>query len=169
MSVINEAIQRAAAEQKEKKVIPVPRATAPYSKASIALFAVLFVLLAIVGYRVAVETRARQASEKALAAQFQDLEQRHLDLVSRIYQSDAHLDTRLQLEIFDLKSDLRKLALRVDAMDPEELQTLKADTQLFRDEVKDEIRILSKRFHNNEREHSILNDRIEALNSRLSS
>jgi hypothetical protein len=152
MSIVNEALQRAANDQKEKKVIPVPRYTGTNLWTPFALAAV-FLLCGFLGYRVWAESKARVQSESFLAVQLKDLDQRHADLVSRIYQSDAHLDTRLQLEVFDLKADLRKLNSRMDELDVDQIQS--------------ELKILSKRFHNNEREHSILNDRIEALKARL--
>ena len=166
MSLINEALQRAASEQKEKKVIPVPRFVGTNLWVP-AAFVLLFLICGFLGFRVWAESKASQQSVSTLAAQVRDLDQRHVDLVSRIYQSDAHLDTRLQLEVFDLKSDVRKLTSRLDVLNLEELRSLKTDSGSLRDEVQSELRVLSKRFHNNEREHSILNDRIEALKARL--
>lgn len=153
MSLINEALQRAASEQKEKKVIPVPRFVGTNLWVP-AAFVLLFLICGFLGYRVWADSRVNHESLSTLATQVRDLDQRHTDLVSRIYQSDTHLDTRLQLEVFDLKSDVRKLTSRLNDLNLE-------------DEVQSELRVLSKRFHNNEREHSILNDRIEALKARL--
>jgi chaperonin cofactor prefoldin len=167
MSLISETLQRAVEQQKEKNVIPVPRASAQNPWLTAIFFMLTFAFIAVLGQRIWNEQRERVQAETALAAQLNDLEQRHQDLVSRIYQSDAHLDTRLQLEMFDVKSELRKLSSQVDALNIGELTQLKNDSATMRDEVKDQIQVLNKRFHNNEREHFILNERIEALKAKV--
>ena len=158
MSRINDALRQATQEQKDQQVISVPRSAYRHQGLiNAALFLFVAAGVAAVAYGLNRESTVRHEQGSELSRQIAALVEKHDDLMKLIQNDNGYLDTRMQLEVLDLRTDLRELIGRVDSG---------LETQI---RLKDGMSVITKRLHNLERDHSVLAERLEAAASRQTS
>ena len=151
MSLINDALKQATKEQNDQQVITVPRSTGRHQGlVNVVLFLLMAAGLAAAAYGLTNESSVRREQASDLSRQITALTEKHDDLMKLIQNDNTYLDTRMQLEVLDLRADLRELTASVEAG---------LETQL---RLKDGMSVITKRLHNLERDHSILADRLES-------
>lgn len=101
--------------------------------------------------------------EQGLVSRVEALDKKHALLMDLIQKDDKYLDTRMQLDVLELRSDFRALRNKVDTLNPSLLESLRHENTALHDYVKSETYFMNKRLHNNEREHSELYHKIDAL------
>ncbi len=166
MSLLHDALKRAQSQQEERKVIRVPKD--PLIRRANA--AALLVALACLGVTVFGLRKEQQVSRSAyadLASRLSVVDAKHEDLVKRIHTDEPYLDTRIQLEVFEVETALRALSARVDAMERDKDSGF-AGNVAMKEELRAEMAVVSKRLHNVERDHSVLAERIEAVKTETS-
>lgn len=161
MSLLHDALKRAQSLQEERKVIRVPKDPV-LRRANVVAMAVAVVCLAVTAAGLWKERQSAHRDYEALSAQFAALDVKHENLVRRIHTDEPFLDTRIQLDVFEIETGLRALSARVDAMEKDKDSVL-AGNVAMKEELRAEMALVSKRLHNVERDHSILAERIEAV------
>jgi hypothetical protein len=161
MSLLHDALKRAQSLQEERKVIRVPKDPA-IRRANAAALLVAVACLAVTIFGLRKEHKTSQLTYTDLESRLSTIDAKHEDLVKRIHTDEPYLDTRIQLEVFEVETALRALSARVDAMEMDKNSGL-AGNIAMKEELKAEMALVSKRLHNVERDHSVLADRIEAV------
>lgn len=162
MSIIHDALKQSVAEK--QTVIQVPRSAAVTRRLFIGAYFLAIAAFAAAGVGLWLAHR-EHARNLALTAQVSDLSDKHENLMRLINNNNIYLDTRVQLQVAQLESDLKTLSARVDDL-MKDKNTFKAESLVKFDEIKYEAGIVAKRLHNVERDHSILSDRMDALQSK---
>lgn len=168
MSEMQEALKRANLQLNGRPVIEIPAeetkspAPAPSSKKIFrphwAIVAAAALALAVI-FQLWAEREARIFRDNELVSRIKALETKQDELLATIGKDDQYLDVRVQLDLMELKANYRTLVTQMELMDP---QVSAADPSL-RDYLKQEIFFLNKRFHDNQREHALLSERISGL------
>ena len=97
--------------------------------------------------------------ENELSAKLKALDAKYNSLIAMVEKDDQFLDVRVQLDLMDLKTDMRSVMTQMELLDPKKIESVAA----LRDSVKQEIFFLNKRLHENQREHAMLSERIGTL------
>lgn len=157
MSVIHQALQDAEKKHKDPIFIQIPKAVVKNNSVQSLISLLLVVCLGLVWWQLSSEKTERLGSSVDLQNRLESIETKYNSLMETIHTGDQFLDTRVQLDLANLKSDLKELSAKLDL----------ADVSSLRKDVKDELYVMSKRLNTNEREHAVLNDRIEAIKKDL--
>ena len=163
MSEMQEALKRANLHLNGRPVIEIP-AEEPKTAAQKPRFKPTWALLAAAAVRAIVaqqwaEREARVFRDNEILARVKALESRQDELISMIHKDDKYLDVRVQLDMMELKSNYRALVTQMEMMSPKDGESVTS----LKDSLKQELFFLNKRFHDNQREHALLSERIEAL------
>ena len=167
MSLINDALKRATAEFRQQgSVIQIP-GDPKRGRVAQTVMAVSFLVLALtLVLQFRSETQTRAQIDQMLSAKIVTLEQKQDEILTLLNRNDKYLDTRIQLDVMELKADTKALQAKIGSLASPDLGTMKAENASLRDYLKTEIFFVNKRLHDNEREHSLLSERIDALKDR---
>lgn len=163
MSVILDALKRVKPGPKTpENVIQVPASRRGASRETVLLIGLLCLL--VTGLALHVERKLGRERHADIVTQMKALETRQEELFAKIRTDDPYLDTRVQIDVYELKDGFSALGARVDAM-KEEADSIGAGYRALEAELRNEMRVVSKRLHRVERDHSILADRLDAVTS----
>jgi hypothetical protein len=169
MSRIHDALHKANQEkqdtQVQQQVIPVPRPqVSAWERGLVTAVLACLVLGGLFLWR---ERSERIHSDAAIASDLEGLRSQHNDLVRLFRNSDSYLDTRVQLDIMDLRSDFQLLEAKLDALETSSpaAASAKEDLVAIRQEIKDQMHLVSRRLHRLERDHSTLADRLDGASA----
>jgi len=127
------------------------------------IFFLVIACLSALALNLSIEQRASLQRNAELSSQFAALDKKHEDFLKQIQAGDQYLDTRVQLDIYELKSGLRALSDKVELFNPTAQKSLKDEVTALREELKGEVAIMSKRLHNLERDNSLLSEKIDSI------
>ncbi|GEM_PF-1557456 len=167
MSVFFDALNKAQKKNEDqnaqKNVIQVPRRT---DARDWMMLVGLFCLLAT-GFSIWSDRQESRRRDQALHGEIATLGAKQEELLAKIHTDDSFLDTRMQLDVLELKQNFKALSTKFDSF-RQERESIGAENKALREELKSDMVGVSTRLHNVERDHSILAERMETLKTERS-